>query len=108
MLRASATGSKKELLYRLLIGAIMHLLEDHQPHHCIQFLGGAAMAVMIMPAQRLDGQFRENMILKKARPGAVQELSSLGSQMGPWIEDVELFVVFHVKHGTVSHFIDIA
>jgi len=28
--------------------------------------------------------------------------------MGPWIEDVELFVVFHVKHGTVSHFIDIA
>jgi hypothetical protein len=48
------------------------------------------------------------MVLKKARPGAIQELSSLGSQKGPWIEDVELFVVFHVKHGAVSYSIDIA
>ncbi|MDD2307891.1 MAG: hypothetical protein PHP53_24520, partial [Prolixibacteraceae bacterium] len=29
-------------------------------------------------------------------------------QVGPWIEDVELFVVFHVKHDAVSYFIDIA
>ena len=43
---------------RFLIGTIMHLLEDHQPHRRIQFLGGPAMAVMIMPAQQLDGQFR--------------------------------------------------
>ena len=97
-----------ELLHRLPVGAIMHLLEDHQPHHRVQFLGGPAMAVMIMPAQGLDGQLRENMLLKKTRPGTVQELSSLGSQMRPWIDDVELFVVFYVKHGAVSHCVDIA
>ena len=93
---------------RFLIGTIMHLLEDHQPHHRVQFLGGPAMAVMIMPAQGLDGQLRENMLLKKTRPGTVQELSSLGSQMRPRIDDVELFVVFYVKHGAVSHCVDIA
>jgi hypothetical protein len=61
-----------------------------------------------MPAQGLDGQLRENMLLKKTRPGTVQKLSSLGSQMRPWIDDVELFVVFYVKHDAVSHYVDIA
>ena len=97
-----------ELLNRLLIGTIMHLLEEHQPYHGIQFLGGPAIAVMIMGAQRLHREFGEDMLLKKPSPGIVQEITSLGSQMGPWIEDVELFVIFHVKHCFVSHFIDIA
>jgi hypothetical protein len=48
------------------------------------------------------------MLLKKTRPGTVQELSSLGSQMRPWIDDVELFVVLHMEHGAVSHCVDIA
>jgi len=62
---------------------------------------------MIMSAKGIDGQFGEDMFLKKTGPGAVQELSSFRSQMSPWIENVELFVVFHVKHGTASYLVDI-
>ena len=96
-----------ELLNRLLVGAIMHLLENHQPHHGIELLGGPTIPVMIMSTKRLDGKFREDLVLKKTCPRAVQELASFGPQVGPCIEQVLLFVVFHVKQCITSYLFEI-
>jgi hypothetical protein len=46
----------------------MHLLENHHPHHGIEFLGGPAIAVMIMSAQATRPAVPEESFAEKDPP----------------------------------------
>ena len=67
-----------QLLYRLLVVKIEHLLEDQGAQGGVHLLGGSSVDLVERGGQFLDGQFREDLLAEEPGPGVVEEFASFG------------------------------
>jgi len=63
---------ESQLLDRLVVGGVKHLLEDERPQGGVDLLGGSPEVFVERGSQFVDGQFREDLPAEKSRPGILQ------------------------------------
>ena len=71
-----------KLVYGVLIGQIVHLLEYHETDHGIEFLGRRPENRIVRGKYLLDRQRGKNMFPKYLCPGVIDALFAFGSQVG--------------------------
>jgi len=98
---------ESELTNRLLVGQILHLLQQNDAEHGVQLLGRAPLDVIEVGEQLLHRQPVEDLLPEQMRPRGFQEGEPFRAEMLKGMEHVNLFVVFDVNHGGPSQSIGI-
>ena len=87
-----------KLLDCLLVGEIMHMLENHGTHHGHQLVGRTTVGCAVMPGKQFNGKHLTHIIAKDPCPGVIQQLAALGTKMFEKVKHVLCFVVFYLDH----------
>lgn len=83
-----------DLVDRLLVGEIVHLLEEGDPQHRVEILGRCPLRLGEERPEFVDRKFREDLLPEQPRPRFLQPLPAMGAETGQRVEHVEGFVVF--------------
>ena len=87
-----------KLLDCLLVGEIMHVLENHSTHHGHQFVGRTAVGCTVMPGKQINRKHLADIGAKDPCPGVIQQLAALGIKMFEEVKHALCFVVFYLDH----------
>jgi hypothetical protein len=79
---------------RLLVGEVVHLLEEGDPQHCVEVLGRRPLRLGEERPEFVDREFGEDLLPEQPRPRFLQPLPAMGAETGQRVEHVEGFVVF--------------
>src|SRR6266498_2914850 len=87
-----------KLISSFLVGQVVHLLDDHEADHGVEFLSRRSENRIVIGKDLLDRQRCKNVLPKYLCPGLLNALFAFGSQKGEWVEHVVGFVILDVDH----------